>query len=348
MNSNTRTRNYAIDFIRMICTLIICLHHFQEHINTYWIRNGQLCVEFFFILSGFYLYRTYVDNKNMSTIEFTKKRIKSLFPYYIYSLIVIFIIRIFQGISEQNLDILKLFFGFISEGLFVQKLGIYENVLNWPLWYVSVLIFAGIIIFEMLKRDNKKYIYIYSILIVLFYFNLCHINPTESCMYGIYMPFLRGVANMTIGCVIGSILEKEGCKLKNVYEKNKIIFLGIEILVYVMLALIIIKDTPYNNYCIIFFSALILVTNISSSLTYRVFNKEVFKNFGSLTYAMYCNHGAVVLGIAFLYQKRLSSYIQPHIIALIYFIIVIGYSSITKKIIDKYAKKGIFREREEL
>lgn len=345
MNSNIKTRNYAIDFIRMVCTLIICLHHFQEHINTYWIQNGQICVEFFFILSGFYLYRTYINNKDMTTIEFTKKRIRRLYPYYIYSLIVIFIVRIFQGIFQQDLDILKLIFGFVSEGLLVQKLGIYENILNWPLWYISVLIFAGIIIFEMLKRDRKKYIYIYSIVIVLLYFNLSQMNLTENCVYGIYMPFLRGLANMTIGCVICSILNKEENLLYNIYQKNKIISYSIEIFVYVMTALIIIKDTPYNNYCIIFFSILIILTNINCSLTYRIFNKKIFKSFGSLTYAMYCNHGAIVLVVAFLYQKGFSTYLSPLLMTFLYLIIVVSYSEITKTIIDKYKNKKILGER---
>lgn len=50
-------KNYAIEAFRFIFICIICLWHCRDAAP--WLRHGYIAVEFYFVLSGFFIFQSY-------------------------------------------------------------------------------------------------------------------------------------------------------------------------------------------------------------------------------------------------------------------------------------------------
>lgn len=67
MNTTHKQRNTYIDFLRVLFCIFICLYHWNKgHFG-----GGYLGVDFFFILSGFYMMQGFENNRE----ELAKKDI---------------------------------------------------------------------------------------------------------------------------------------------------------------------------------------------------------------------------------------------------------------------------------
>ena len=339
-------RNYTIDFFRMIFMIVICIHHFQTAINmsNKYICSGFLCVEFFFILSGFFLYKSFKKNTNQNGIEYTIKRVKKLYPLYLYSFLVLFIMTVSKSLIEKKLNIVDYIFKAISELLLIQNTGSFNGGLNYPMWYLSTLIISGYFIFELLNWDKNFYLKLLGPICIIIYFTFINKNygtlEVWNAVNGIYIPLLRAFIDMTIGCILGSILDKYYVNIKKSISLHKKFYRILELFNYIIL-----KDTPYQIYSIISFSLLILFANIENSICYKYFNKNIFKNNGDLTYSMYVNHASIALASSFIFKKFsfIQNYINNHqILTLtIYFIILIIYSYCIDNIIKKIIQRKI-------
>lgn len=73
MNQAAYQRNYSLDVLRIIATVLIVFHHYQQATGAFFegclnFFNGRFyfgyIVEFFFLLSGFFMvnYRNWIEN----------------------------------------------------------------------------------------------------------------------------------------------------------------------------------------------------------------------------------------------------------------------------------------------
>lgn len=76
-------RNHWLDFLKLTFIIIIAFCH-----TTWWtnMKYGFLPVEFFFIVSGYFVYASYLKNKSFG--KFVTDKIKRLFPTYLVILSV--------------------------------------------------------------------------------------------------------------------------------------------------------------------------------------------------------------------------------------------------------------------
>lgn len=113
--------NYTLQVYRIICTLIICWHHFQGAIGELKIfRHGYICVEFFFILSGYFLAKKFEKEEvygSHSLGDYLLYRVKRLYPEYCFAAIVAILII---GMGAHKFSPVKA----IAELLMIQYLGI--------------------------------------------------------------------------------------------------------------------------------------------------------------------------------------------------------------------------------
>lgn len=88
--NNIRERDYSFDFLKIIATILIIFHHYQQVLGIYFENginffNGKFyfgyVVELFFVLSGFFMY-SYIDKiqKGVTFPKFYLKRLGRLFP----------------------------------------------------------------------------------------------------------------------------------------------------------------------------------------------------------------------------------------------------------------------------
>ncbi len=331
-------RNNILDFYRIIFTLIICLHHFQGILDTKIISTGYIGVEFFFILSGFFLYKSFKKNNNETAFQYTVKRIKRLYPEYILAFILCFILQMAQSGKEKSVDCI---FQGISEITLMQNIGIFRGGFNYPLWYLSVLIFAGYIVYELLKKDKETFSKIISPITIVFTFSLLNSMgkglENWDTVYGIYLPLLRGFSDICIGVLISEFVDTK--YFKDIEEK-KVIARIVEILTYACLLYIIIFQNKFEMYSILLIPIVILAANNKNSLSYKFLNWKIFGNIGKLTYTMYLNHASFIILTSFLYNKILHKNISTILIISIYIGALILYSIISRKIVYKLIEKS--------
>lgn len=334
MENKKSERNYAIDFFRIVFTLIVCWHHFQFNTKE-WIHTGWLSVEFFFILSGFYLYKNFKD-KEQTTLDYTKDKIRKMYPHYIFSFMMIFILCTIKSIYKNEFDIVNLGFKGISEILFLQGNGIFLSGINYPLWYVGTLIVGGFIVYECLKQNEKIFLYIIlPIGLILFIPYVSTIKTgleTFHVSNGIYIPFFRGVLEIGLGCLVSNIFYKFNDSINNLFKK-KLLYI-FEIITYIMAGYLIYNAGDYVNYSLLIFSLIIVFCNCSNSLTSILFNRNIFKGASKLTYAMYLNHAFIITLLCMIVPRLHMLVSLNHLLyMIIYMILVIVYSMITNKFI---------------
>lgn len=97
-----KERNYGVDFMRVSFMLIMSLWHFGGLID--WLKHGYLAVDFYFALSGYYIFMSF-KHKKYSPIEYLSNRLKRFIPSYLIVLGVMIIIKYKQFVPIQfNLD----------------------------------------------------------------------------------------------------------------------------------------------------------------------------------------------------------------------------------------------------
>lgn len=67
--ANVNTRNYSVEFFRFFFMLFICLTHFPGK-NVIHLHHAYLAVDFFFILSGLFIYKSSCKKEPLSTFDF--------------------------------------------------------------------------------------------------------------------------------------------------------------------------------------------------------------------------------------------------------------------------------------
>lgn len=338
-------RIYSFDVLKVLFAILIALSHFQIYVPGF-----DVAVEFFFILSGFFLANKFFSkkekNQEQNSWEYTKDHIKKLYPHYIYSLVVMIVLLVLknmlQFIDTQSFTTIKDMFlslyNTIPEFLMLQNNGIYTGGINYPLWQISTLISAGYFIYELLTRDEKLTTKIICPLaILLAYTYLKGSNVEYFSIYGIiYIPLLRAFALMSLGVITYNIVKSE--EYHYILEKHPL-FLNI-ISIISLISLIIYQR--YNFIHFILSIIIIMTLYYKDSWLNKILNKEIFKGFGDLSYAIYLNHAVIILVVNYanrIIQNNLNIYLSQSIVTLIYLIVLLIYSKITLKIVSKIKNK---------
>ena len=164
-------RNIPIEFFRFLFICVICLWHFSN-VATF-VKHGYIAVEFFFILSGFYLYKNYRKNPEIETIDYLLSRCKKLLPPFLISFLLLVLLDRKQYIyppEEISPDsILEKYFSHFHEIFLCQGIGLTDRVaINHPLWFISVLLFSSGLLHSLLRNYGQKAIN----LTLLYFFHL--------------------------------------------------------------------------------------------------------------------------------------------------------------------------------
>lgn len=172
-----KERNYGLDFKKIVATILIVFHHYQQDLNVEFsginFFGGKFyfgyLVELFFLISGFLMFN-YIERikQGLDFKSFFINRVKRLLPLVaiaaiLYECLIYFYFRIFgEKFLEQGLN----FFGTIISILGIQAGWSFENpMINNPMWYISVLILCYILFYistkiSILKKINCVYLYV--------------------------------------------------------------------------------------------------------------------------------------------------------------------------------------------
>lgn len=159
-------RNSLVELFRFIFSILVVGYHvqmsyFNDSIDTF--ENGALAVEFFFLLTGFFLAKSiekFAFRSETSLLKETGKfmwnKIKSILPVHFVATIILIVIILVFDINNFGSKLLGGLPGFflIQQAIFWTE-G-YNMSLIVPEWYLSAMLISLVIIFPTAIILRKK------------------------------------------------------------------------------------------------------------------------------------------------------------------------------------------------
>jgi peptidoglycan/LPS O-acetylase OafA/YrhL len=302
-----------LDGLRFLSFLVVFLYHsfFTENTeilnsNTYdfithrLFANGNLGVNFFFVLSGFLITYLLIEEKlktgKIDVFNFWMRRILRIWPLFYFALLFGFygfpILKSFFGQVPNETANIGYYISFLNN-FDVIKNGLPDASILGVLWSVAIeeqfYLLWPLILF---KLPIKKYWIPFCIIIAssLIYRATSNVNLTNE------FHTLSCIGDMAIGAFAAWLIKKSSVKtfFENV-KKYQIILL------YLFFGVIVLfrKELFFDFYFLrvierafiaVIIASIILEQNFSNNSFYKMKNFKSFSKLGSITYGLYCLH----------------------------------------------------------
>lgn len=302
MKNELKTRDYSLDFVKIVATIFIVFHHYQQVIGTYFenginFYNGKFyfgyMVELFFVLSGYFMYSYIEKIQNGATFrKFFLKRFLRLFPLMTIGAIAyeIFLVVYQKLYGCSWFDIQTTFWGTIIASLGIQDGWALPNpCVNNPTWYISVLLLCYVVFYLIVYISKRlsvtpKYFFIFMILLGM------GINT-----YGINLPFLNASSSRGYYAFFFGILLADFIKSRDIRIKDALFCAGVLIIIT---SLIVLKPNFMStgiNYIMtyIYYPALIILCK--SAAVGKVLNRKFIGKLGQISFDVYIWHNPFYL-----------------------------------------------------
>lgn len=329
-----------VEFLRFIFAIFIVFYHFRSIIKgtleqyVPGITHCNICVEFFFIIAGFFLFSNLKTNTD--TVKFALKRFFRLAPLIWFSTVCFLVLSL---ISKFHFS----FDNHILRMLLLSNIGFSSKVEATVIhWFIPVLFWCSLFYFYISKIFDKKYLNLIMWLIVIFscsfalnYMNFTTGGQTKNIYYVINIGVMRGLAAMGVGYFISMLYNSDF--LKTCSKKMQIIISSIEIYLVTFLAHYLLftnkipGKTPFLY--VVMFSALFFLFLRKKGIISKLLDNNLFYTLGASSYAIYVMHPVVSIYFKHLVFKHNTALINQH--ALVY-ILIVGISAIAVGILTHY------------
>ena len=182
---------------------------------------GNLGVEFFFILSGFLMAKSVwnkgpCENVGAETIRFLLKKLKSIYPCFLFALAVELFADCVLRTGENAISPVYLW-----DLLFVRAggLGGTHQMAVGASWYLFVMIVGMWILYPLLRKYTDVFCHVIAPLVAVLvfgWFSAVHGNIGIAFHFerGICLGLLRGISEMCFGCACYAACQKLQAKGK--------------------------------------------------------------------------------------------------------------------------------------
>ncbi|MEX0827636.1 MAG: acyltransferase [Haliea sp.] len=306
-----------LESLRGLAAITVVLYHgnFVGHSsflgNNYFVKNGELMVDFFFVLSGFVISYNYFDRivDFASLVRFQMKRFLRLYPLHFATLILFafgfeFLEYLKEMITGQegnflafsNFDDIAFLNNlFLTQGLFEDRL-----TFNSPSWSISTEFYTYAVfglIFLFISNEKSRIIASVSIVImsgcILYFYDA--INLTTGLV------FFRCTYAFFIGVLVHYLFQ---------YKKIKLpLWVLIFSLFISVISIIFGKQLSHFFHPFIFATMIVSLLWTGQSKLKNVLDSPKLVYLGSISYGIYMIHAAVwwilnkVLQVVFKYQS---------------------------------------------
>ena len=189
-----KIENYDnLDFLKIIFTVVIILYHFIRRMG-FWCE-GAYAFNIFFMISGFLCVITF--DKNLSTIDFIKKKYFSFLPFLILSILTLIPLKGFLPSKILNNVLLT---------------PVYYDLFILIAWYINVWFWLSLCLFYLqktVKNERINLIVFLSVFISIYLmlaYNSWMVWPKIGFVSG---GWLIGIAGMGMGYLLALIPKQE-------------------------------------------------------------------------------------------------------------------------------------------
>lgn len=290
-------KNHSIEFFRFFFMLFICLAHFPGKAAIK-LNHPYLAVDFFFIISGLFIYKSSVKEQPLSTFDFSLKKVKRFYPKLVIGCILITLLQPTWLHNVGSLEqIVNEWRNVVNELCFVMNIGIFGPGKNPPVWYLTTLVFGGAFIYSFLTYNLKLSLRLFFPMVLAILTYIFHQGDSVA-VWGVegwfYRPILRGVAGMCIGVFCGYFLQyyKDRLGLRFVNITSIVSLCGI---LFIMFA-----GPTLDAYIFLFIPFLVVACFYEEAWITRVTSSKVWDSFGGITYDMLILHCPIINAIVLL------------------------------------------------
>lgn len=301
-----------IDCFRGIAVLAVIFYHLPNSK----LPGGLQGVTIFFVVSGFLMAKNTIrdeKNRQFSFLHFYYKRIKRIYPFLLFSLVVsIFILGIsnIRLIGNIRSELPSLIFGYNNWWQLNQGVSYFDSYFNASLfkhyWSLSVELQFYLIwpfLFIVIKRMRRKQVFylIYTLIFVSILFSL--FLPSAKAYYHTVaklFPFLLGVWGYFNRITIGRFFEQ------NTFSK-------IWLLLLASLCLILFPIFPYtlNELLISICFALLLASVDDVNIAKKTKIASTKLSFvGKISYELYLVHFPILIALTNLFKHYHLKYLD--------------------------------------
>lgn len=325
------SRNYEVDFWRFIFALIVVILHslfvlrpLKPTFTPF--QGGAIAVEFFLLLSGFFMMKSLesakfqsIDVKEHSghlALEFTWKKIKAYFPYVMPSVIITY--GVYAVVKDWSFaETLKQFSYAIYEMLLLPMTGIRVTFYNLPLWYLACFIIVLPLLSYFVLRFMDFHIHIFTIVVSAMIYGYIittykNIDVWNKWLGWTYVGVLRVIAGLCLGCICY-------CAYKNLKEAHftktglwVMTILHSSCFAIAIMRMYFSKNSKLDILVIMFLMIAVIMMFSQKSYLSKLLNRKVFGDLGKVSLPLYTSHW-VVIQIVLKYFPN-ADYIQRLII----------------------------------
>lgn len=335
------SRYKAIEGLRFLSIFQICIWHMSYPITS----AGFLGVEFFFVLAGFFMYGNAVKSDSLGVCEYTARKLSKFYFKLILTLILTHAVY-YQGVmTEFQRNMLHPLLRFISEALLLQSLGIFESGLNKPVWFFSILIYGGAIVYALAKYYTKLSIRIIFPVVLVLYFAYTFKNGTIETLENwdvvgiVPIAMARGFSEIGLGILVGYGFYMYGEKISRHIKVLNCVSM-ISLALYVA---IIVDGREYAQYALIFIPILICSALIRETVINQMFTGEFWLSLGRLSFDVFIIHYPLLA--LFRHFLFVECGLPLWGVAMLYYIALIPSAYVFDKV-AQYLHKLIFRGAE--
>lgn len=346
-----KARNNSLDFLKIIATILIVFHHYQQALNVEFTQinffGGKFyfgyLVELFFLISGFLMFN-YIEKikQGLNFESFFINRVKRFLPLVaiaaiLYECLIYFYFRIFgEKFLEQGLN----FFGTIISILGIQAGWSFENpMINNPMRYISVLILCYILFYistkiSILKKINCVYLYV----ILVFLGLSIQKNNTNLAFLNYYTA--RGYYSFFFGVLFSIYFNNY--KIRK-FVKILSIFLVIFITYSIVAHYSIVEKNINYTLTFIYYPALIIIFNID--IIKKIYSSKLITKLAETSFNVYVWHvGAILIFIIVNKGCNLNINFSSYKVMIVFTILLYIFGTISYYLIEKPLEKLIFKK----
>jgi peptidoglycan/LPS O-acetylase OafA/YrhL len=314
-----------LDGIRFLCFLSVFFYHsfftleqtikdnkFFIFIKTVLFKNGNLGVNFFFVLSGFLITYLLIEEKKqykkVHIIKFWIRRILRIWPLYFVCVFIGFIVfpvmkKLSGGVPNETANIL--YYITFTNNFDIIKNGLPDASILGVLWSIAIeeqfyFLWPFVLYFFPIK---KLYIPFISIIIISIIFRIFN---TTYILYEFHT--LSCIGDMTIGAFGAWFIQLSDTFKLNLQRLNKFYIY----LVYVVFVFFYLfkQNINYPFFHIferiilsVVFIFIILEQCFCDNSFYKMKNFQTISKLGNYTYGLYCLHFIGILITLTLFKK---------------------------------------------
>ncbi len=292
-----KEKNHVIEFLRFFFTIGVVVGHaycvfYQENNPSYTIQFHTACVDFFFIVSGFFMAKHFYKNEESSNekkfLKYNLSRIKRLYP--------LLVIGALEGIVYDGI---RLRFQSEAWPTFFFLGGI-NKFAGWNvIWYISALFWGTLVASALLCWRKKLAVSLYFPLIAFFslsimnYWGCCNLFSVPLIGNFFSAGLVRGMCGISFGIeahCLSIFIDKNFDKLKKGF--TAFLSIAIELAFIILIVYLAVKQNFNDKEFLIYFAtaALLIVLNLNQQRIFNCLNRKIWDPFGKISAMIYVTH----------------------------------------------------------